>query len=280
MARTVTRRPGATAAPASAPGGKIMILGPDRILYAGLLGAPTVREFGCITVYVSLGRPFSLGRPDQEGAEAEMAVVPPYTPHLVVTPERRIGVLMIEPESVEPRGLPRFLQPEASFVVADPGLAFRFQSSFLELMGGACRTDLNGGDLDRLFFGRGLEHRRLDPRVAAIAERIRREPHRPLTAEESARLSGLSFSRFLHLFKAEVGATFRGFRAWKRARSFLRYANGAPSLTDVALEIGYPDSTHFSHSIRQVYGLRPKDIFAGSRDLAIVRQDEALGRAD
>jgi AraC-like DNA-binding protein len=280
MARIGTQRPGATAAPASAPGGKIMILGPDRILYAGLLGAPTVREFGCITVYVSLGRPFSIGRPDRDWAEAGMAVVPASTPHRVLTPERRIGVLMIEPESVDPRGLPRFLQPENPFVVADPTLRCRFQSAFLGLMRGACRTDLTGDDLDLLFFGRVLERRRLDPRVAAIAERIRREPHRLLTAEESARLSGLSFSRFLHLFKAEVGATFRGFRAWKRARSFLRYANGAPSLTDVALEIGYPDSTHFSHSIRQVYGLRPKDIFAGSRDLAIVRHEDLAGRTD
>jgi hypothetical protein len=31
----------------------------------------------------------------------------------------------------------------------------------------------------------------------------------------------------------------------------------------------YPDSAHFSHSIRQVYGLKPKDISAGSRRLEI-----------
>jgi AraC-like DNA-binding protein len=63
--------------------------------------------------------------------------------------------------------------------------------------------------------------------------------------------------------------TFRCFRAWKRARSFLAYVK-LPNLTDVALTIGYPDSTHFSHSIRNVYGLTPKDIRAGSRRLAIV----------
>ena len=204
--------------------------------------------------------------------------MPPYTPHRVLTPERMIGVLMIEPESVDTRLLPRFLLSGGAFAVPDSALAFGFQAVFQGLMRGDFGGDLTGVDLDLLFFGRVLERRRLDPRIEAIVERIRREPHLSLTAEESARDSGLSFSRFLPLFKAEVGATFRGFRAWKRARSFLRYANGAPSLTDVALEIGYPDSTHFSHSIRQVYGLRPKDIFAGSRDLAIVRQDTPTGR--
>ncbi|WP_309901090.1 hypothetical protein [Variovorax soli] len=39
----------------------------------------------------------------------------------------------------------------------------------------------------------------------------------------------------------------------------------------MALDTGYPDSTHFSHSIRQVYGLRPSDILAGSRRLAVHR---------
>ena len=38
----------------------------------------------------------------------------------------------------------------------------------------------------------------------------------------------------------------------------------------VALDIGYPDSTHFSHSIRQTFGLKPRDIFAGSRKLRII----------
>ena len=79
----------------------------------------------------------------------------------------------------------------------------------------------------------------------------------------------LSFSRFLHLFKQETGMAFRAFRAWKRARSLLRYVRQTATLTDIALEAGYPDSTHFSHSIRQVYGLKPSDILAGSRRLAL-----------
>ena len=60
-------------------------------------------------------------------------------------------------------------------------------------------------------------------------------------------------------------------RSPKRARSLLQYVvNQDSSLTDVALGAGYPDSSHFSHSIRQVYGLKPKDIFAGSRKLRVI----------
>lgn len=273
MARESTRRPQGVSLSESVQGGKIMILGAERVAYVGLLGSPGLREFGCLAIYSALGRPITVCGSDGQWQPAELAVVPPYTPHRVATAERLIGVLMIEPETFDATRLPDLLSATAASAVDHPAGA-RIRDAFLRLSRGEWGSDLGASDLDLLFFGRLLERRRLDPRIAAVVERIVRQPQSPLAAEEGARLAGLSFSRFLHLFRAEVGATFRGFRAWKRARSFLRYANGAPSLTDVALEMGYPDSTHFSHSIRQVYGLRPKDIFAGSRDLAIFEQTE------
>ena len=261
-----------TALPASVPAGKIMILGRDRVAYAGLLGEPTVRSFGCFTVYASLGQPLQVHAHGASFQAASMAVLPPYAPHRVSTAARMISVLMTEPETVERALLPSWLAGERACAVDAP-VAARVRDAFVGLLRGRFGQDLTGVDTDRLFLGGALPQGELDPRIAAIVDRICDRPHGQLSAQESAEIAGLSFSRFLHLFRAEVGATFRGFRAWKRARSFLRYANGTPSLTDLALEIGYPDSTHFSHSIRQVYGLRPKDIFAGSRDLAIVRQD-------
>ena len=49
----------------------------------------------------------------------------------------------------------------------------------------------------------------------------------------------------------------------------LHFANQYINLAHLAQDIGYPDSTHFSHSIRRFYGLKPRAIFSGSRDLAI-----------
>ena len=57
---------------------------------------------------------------------------------------------------------------------------------------------------------------------------------------------------------------------WKRARSLLHHVTRETNLVHVALDTGYPDSTHFSHSIRQVYGLKPRDLFAGSRQLTVL----------
>ena len=76
----------------------------------------------------------------------------------------------------------------------------------------------------------------------------------------------------------ETGVSFRAFRAWKRARHLLHFVNEDINLAHLAQDIGYPDSTHFSHSIRRFYGLKPRAIFSGSRDLAIYRSDPRRAR--
>ena len=109
----------------------------------------------------------------------------------------------------------------------------------------------------------------LDPRWCARSRTIGRFSGEPVTAASCAAEAGPFASRFLHLFKQETGISFRSFRAWKRARHLLHFANQDLNLAHLAQDIGYPDSTHFSHSIRRFYGLKPRAIFSGSRDLAI-----------
>ena len=58
------------------------------------------------------------------------------------------------------------------------------------------------------------------------------------------------------------------------------FANQDLNLAHLAQDIGYPDSTHFSHSIRRFYGLKPRAIFVGSRDLAIYRSTETVRLAE
>ena len=119
----------------------------------------------------------------------------------------------------------------------------------------------------------------LDPRVVRAMVRIGKFSGEPVTAASCAAEAGLSPSRFLHLFKEETGISFRSFRAWKRARHLLHFANQDINLAHLAQDIGYPDSTHFSHSIRRFYGLKPRAIFSGSRDLAIYSSEQAAGEA-
>lgn len=255
----------------------VMWITPDRVFYCGLLGVPSIRTFGAITLYAALAGPVRVSLAGGEWQTTNLAVVPPYVPHRVACDARLVCVNWIEPETVDPQQLPHFLRQTGP--VDAPGFLANMRRRHAWLRDNAHDVDMAALDYDEVFFGQALAPRRLDPRIAAIIAQISQDPSMPAMAGDCAASVSLSFSRFLHLFKEQTGAPFRSMRTWKRARSLLHYVNRPSNLTDVALETGYPDATHFSHSIRQVYGLKPKDIFAGSRRLVLLGKPSAARQA-
>lgn len=262
--------PGATSVRRPGSADRVMWITPDRVFYVGLLGAPSTRNFGAISLYVALESPVRISVDGGEWQTGNVAVVQPFTSHRVASDARHIAVIHVEPESVNIACLPALLRSGSGPVQAD-GFRASVLRSHEALIRNGQRVDAPMFDFDELVFGARLPVRSVDPRIARVLDRIRSDPSGQALAQDCAEQVHLSFSRFLHLFKSEVGASFRSFRTWKRARSLLHYVmDQRTTLTDVALDSGYPDSTHFSHSIRQVYGLTPKDIFAGSRKLRVI----------
>ncbi len=252
---------------------RVMWLNNERVFYAGLLGQVSLRAMGAWLVYASMGEPIRVQLGDGDWQSTDLAVVPPYAPHRVACDQRLIACLTIEPETVDPAGLPALLLERQGVLPLDPNAAAallaRVRQGHAWLRGEGSGAALQTTDFDTLFFGQPLPVRRLDARIARTLEDMRNEPSGAATGQQCAALAGLSFSRFLHLFKAEVGTPFRSLRTWKRARSLLHHVTRDAHLVNVALDAGYPDSTHFSHTIRQVYGLKPRDLFAGSRQLRV-----------
>lgn len=265
---------------------RLMWLTPERVFYVGLLGAPSRRTLGSLTLYAALQGRLRLRIGDGPWRDAALARVPPYLPHEVASPDQRhVMVVGVEPETVDLASLPSPLAGPAE-AIDDPVFADHLRRCHAGLAASALDPDGSvpadaataeagedaGGTLafDTLLFGGPLPARVLDRRIAEALHRLRRDPAAAFAAEDAAAAACLSPSRFLHLFKAEVGTPLRTLRSWKRARSLLRHVRRPDTLLHVALDAGYPDATHFSHSIRQVYGLRPRDIFAGSRRLRVI----------
>jgi len=247
---------------------RMMWITTDRIFYAGLLGSQTAHTLGAVIAYVAIEGMLRVRIGGGEWQTTEVAVVQPYVPFEIASEGRHVLSILFEPESVDLARLPPLLR--ACGAVDAPGFAAQVRKVHRRLVSSGGSSNLCPADFDPSFFGESLASRTLDRRIATVLDNIRNKPSAVIAAEECAALVNLSFSRFLHLFKEQVGAPFRNVRTWKRARSLLHYLQASGNLLNVALDIGYPDSTHFSHSIRQAYGLKPKDIIAGSRKLRII----------
>ncbi len=243
--------------------GRLMLISPERVFYAGLLGRPRKRSSGGYNIYAAMRGQLKITEGKSE-LVGEVAVVPPYMPHSVESEHPCIICLVIEPETVEPSAMASL---SARVAGADaPELAQRIRSAYESLRLRERRGGFTTDEFDRLFFGESLPDRDIDPRIKRSAAKLNDFSGSKMTAADCAASVSLSPSRFLH----------RAFRAWKRARHLLHFVNEDINLAHLAQDIGYPDSTHFSHSIRRFYGLQPRAIFSGSRDLAIYRSDPGV----
>jgi AraC-like DNA-binding protein len=257
--------------------GHLMLILPERVFYAGLLGRPRERRPGAFHLYVSIEGGLWLSTADRGEIYGELLTVAPNVRHTIASEHRCAICIVIEPESVRAGAFDeweRRLSGEQRAFFVD-----RIRAAYKQLRDRTCRADVSSDEFDQMCFGETLPRRGLDPRVVRSIAQLTRFTGEPVTAASCATEAGLSSSRFLHLFKEETGISFRSFRAWKRARHLLHFANQDINLAHLAQDIGYPDSTHFSHSIRRFYGLKPRAIFSGSRDLAIYRGGKPAGGA-
>ncbi len=260
-----------------------MLIGRERLFYSGLVGnTMTPRRLGAVTIYAAPDSHLELSVEGGPWRRRRIAAVPAFVPHRLRTPGGRVATVCFEPETVD-RGGVAALIARINDGPQDEGLVRRILAARHEVTRTADAGGFSTAEFDRLFLGRELAPRAIDERVRHILARLLDElPETAIPAQACAGEVGLSTSRFLHLFKDEAGSSFRTQRMWKRARRFMDHANGEDSLTDVALGLGYPDSSHFSHTIRAAFGLKPRSIRAGSRGMRVCLGEDysVAGRHD
>lgn len=258
---------------------RFMWITPGRVFYSGLLGAPSRRRLGSLTLYLSRDAPLRLcieAEGDALWQEGWLAVVQPYRPHRLASAGRHVSDILIEPETIDAErlddALRAVLRGEGMCDTTQPvvrGLLERLCAGHDRLASQLDPLPADDAVFDSFVFGTTLPQPPLDPRILMVLESLKDDEGLDMSAQELADRARLSFHRFLHLFKDEVGVPLRTYRSWKRARTWLKHVTEDANLTDIAHRIGYPDSAHFSRSVRQVFGLQPKDVITGCRRLAL-----------
>jgi AraC-like DNA-binding protein len=101
-----------------------------------------------------------------------------------------------------------------------------------------------------------------DARIMTVVELIKRDVADNLSAQYLAAQVGLSEPRLLQLFKETLGVPIRRYRQWHRLFVTAVGITRGLSLTDAALEAGFTDSAHFSHTFRSILGTTPSAMFS------------------
>jgi len=106
--------------------------------------------------------------------------------------------------------------------------------------------------------------RKVDPRVQAAVNAMRRFPEQSFDISELARIAGLSVSRFSHLFSCSVGvAPMKFLEAQRLERAKQLLISTSASISEVSSMAGFQNPYHFSTRFRKFFGTSPSE-FRGS----------------
>jgi AraC-like DNA-binding protein len=100
----------------------------------------------------------------------------------------------------------------------------------------------------------------MDPRIEQALQIMRGLDDVKISMEELAGRVNLSVSRFGHLFSETTSLPFRRYLLWLRMQRGLRLLSDGSNLTDAAHGSGFSDSSHLSHTFRDMFGMSPTEL--------------------
>lgn len=102
----------------------------------------------------------------------------------------------------------------------------------------------------------------MDPRISLVTKQIRADPASAESARDLAEAAGLSESRFLHLFRDQVGTSLRRYRLWSRLVLAGTALGAGRNLTDAAAEAGFASPSHLADRFKSTFGLPASQLLA------------------
>ena len=96
-----------------------------------------------------------------------------------------------------------------------------------------------------------------DPRVRLGLDLLHADVGERISLSRLAAATGLSNSRFRHLFRQATGVTVRRYRVWIAMGAAVRAMSEGETLTTAAHSAGFSSSAHLSSAFREMFGMEP-----------------------
>jgi AraC-like DNA-binding protein len=125
------------------------------------------------------------------------------------------------------------------------------------------------GEIVLALLDKDMPAHEMNPHVQGALELIRDLPIKKVSLTTIADGVHLSQSRFVTLFKKNVGVPFRRYLMWQRLLEAVKQVTSGASLTEAAHESGFADSAHLSRTFKQMFGMTMAEVFKNSQFIQV-----------
>ncbi|MBA4112564.1 MAG: AraC family transcriptional regulator [Verminephrobacter sp.] len=238
-----------------------LTLGANRALYVGELPATGWHRHAAPVLLLGLSGRFAVHLAHGRTDTCHSVLIDTGVWHLFDPCGERVALVYLEPDCAEARSLRPHLQ-RLGGVIFDPAVRTGARSTM--------EARLRSFDLQALLHWRFEAAAELDARVLCSLQHLRMARDGALMRGQVAQAAHLSASRFNHLFREEMGVSFRSYRVWSQVRAAMAGLATQTRLTDAALHGAFSDSAHFSRTFRQTFGMTPSSVLKPLREVTLV----------
>lgn len=262
---------------AAKPFPSILYLWDKRTLYIGPLFESLKLSQGAATLVVSLDKPISFSIEGKaEAIECTSLLLPAGLSVTIHTGDAIVANCNLDALGADFSGVSALMQESHGKVCYNLKHYAVFQQVYQTLQ--EQQLDSNSAydlvdDLLEKRFRQFYPKHAIDNRVAKVVEKIKQTANDNLSVDDLASLVNLSVPRLVQIFKKQTGVPMRRYRLWHRLFiTAVEMASGG-NLTEAAINAGFTDSSHFSHTFKAMFGIAPTTILLQPNGLKIVIQN-------
>lgn len=238
-----------------------LTLGANRALYIGELPATGWHRHASPALLIGLSGRFEVRLQDGRIESCGSALIDTGVEHVFDPCGEHVALMYFEPDSIEACRLRQHFRRDGQ-IIFDPAVRPGLRSSF--------DSYLRNFDLQALLRMPCPDAAPLDQRVARSIQFVRMAHGRAAGRTSIASAMHLSASHFNHLFRAETGVSFRSYRIWSQVRAAMASLGPQLNLTDAALSGAFVDSSHFSRTFRQTFGMTPSSVLKPLKQVTLL----------
>lgn len=204
--------------------------------------------------------PFTLRTADTGERSVRSALISARTRHQLIAGDGRMLFYYLDPSSAFTNDVRDRMTEQTSAIA----YTHQAESSLVRYLRDAKSPDPT--HLQQQISGSPVQ---VDDRIRAAMLALQAQPALNLSAADLAAEANLSLSRFLHLFSATAGTSFRRYRLWTRMLHVALAVSKGLNLTTASTEAGFTSPSHFSDTFHNTFGLTANALLTTQTQIVI-----------
>ncbi len=240
------------------------------VLYLGRSFDTHRHTHHAVQLTIGLDGPLWISKGSHDQQQLPAVVISSETAHSLQVEGQWVASIYLEPESEDCGRMVDHYSGNQSSRFKALNVESDTQRHFLALLKSDVNPQLARQLLQKMIEPNAMTNSHpLDPRIIKVLKYLNKDPGLNIPVAELAQLVSLSPDRLTHLFRQEIGIPIRRFVLWQKLRVAVGAACQGKPLISAALEGGFTDSAHFTHSFQKLFGINPSFLFNQKNQLAV-----------